>query len=51
MIRAGETITPPSGKLLGGEELLNMVDASHDGWLTQEDLMLNLKKVSQNFLE
>ena len=25
---------PPSGKLLGEEELLNMIDASLDMWLT-----------------
>ncbi len=30
----GETIIPPSGKLIGVEELQNMVDASLDGWLT-----------------
>ena len=30
----GETVIPPSGKLLGSEELQNMVDASLDGWLT-----------------
>ncbi|MEN9369978.1 MAG: hypothetical protein RI952_843 [Bacteroidota bacterium] len=30
----GETIIPPSGKLLGEEELQNMVAASLDGWLT-----------------
>lgn len=30
----GETPIPPSGKLLGSEELLAMVDASLDGWLT-----------------
>lgn len=30
----GETVIPPSGKLLGAEELQNMVDASLDGWLT-----------------
>lgn len=30
----GETVIPPSGKLLGKEELQNMVDASLDGWLT-----------------
>ena len=30
----GETVIPPSGKLLGTEELQNMVDASLDGWLT-----------------
>ena len=30
----GETVIPPSGKLLGEEELQNMVAASLDGWLT-----------------
>lgn len=31
---AGETIVPPSGKLLGEEEMQNMVAASLDAWLT-----------------
>ncbi|WP_396190677.1 lipopolysaccharide biosynthesis protein RfbH [Flavobacterium sp.] len=30
----GQTIVPPSGKMIGTEELKNMVDASLDGWLT-----------------
>ncbi|MBT8582083.1 lipopolysaccharide biosynthesis protein RfbH [Polynucleobacter paneuropaeus] len=30
----GQTVVPPSGKLIGAEELRNMVDASLDGWLT-----------------
>jgi CDP-6-deoxy-D-xylo-4-hexulose-3-dehydrase len=30
----GVTLVPPSGKLLGAEELQAMVDASLDGWLT-----------------
>ena len=30
----GQTIVPPSGKLIGVEELQNMVNASLDGWLT-----------------
>ena len=30
----GVTVVPPSGKLLGEEELQNMVAASLDGWLT-----------------
>ncbi len=30
----GETAIPPSGKLIGAEELKNMVEASLDGWLT-----------------
>lgn len=30
----GETPVPVSGKVIGGEELLNLVEASLDGWLT-----------------
>jgi len=30
----GLTVVPPSGKLLGADELKNMVNASLDGWLT-----------------
>ena len=30
----GKTVVPPSGKLLGTEELQMMVEASLDGWLT-----------------
>lgn len=30
----GTSVIPPSGKLLGSEELTNMVEASLDGWLT-----------------
>lgn len=30
----GQTPVPPSGKLIGSEELKNMVEASLDGWLT-----------------
>jgi len=30
----GQTVVPPSGKLIGTEELENMVEASLDGWLT-----------------
>ena len=30
----GQTVVPPSGKVIGAEELKNMVDASLDGWLT-----------------
>jgi len=30
----GETVIPPSGKVIGEEELSNMVEASLDGWLT-----------------
>ena len=31
---AGSDIIPPSGKVLGSQELKNMVEASLDGWLT-----------------
>lgn len=31
---AGETVIPPSGKVIGAQELKNMVEASLDGWLT-----------------
>jgi CDP-6-deoxy-D-xylo-4-hexulose-3-dehydrase len=30
----GKTTIPPSGKVIGGPELRNMVEASLDGWLT-----------------
>lgn len=30
----GQSVVPPSGKVLGAAELVNMVDASLDGWLT-----------------
>lgn len=30
----GQSMIPPSGKLIGAQELMNMVDASLDGWLT-----------------
>lgn len=31
---AGQSMVPPSGKVIGEAELSNMVDASLDGWLT-----------------
>ncbi|MDC7714630.1 lipopolysaccharide biosynthesis protein RfbH [Vogesella sp. LYT5W] len=31
---AGKTVIPPSGKVIDGAELKNMVEASLDGWLT-----------------
>jgi CDP-6-deoxy-D-xylo-4-hexulose-3-dehydrase len=30
----GTTVVPPSGKVIGAQELKNMVEASLDGWLT-----------------
>lgn len=32
--KPGETVIPPSGKLIGEEELKNMTEAVLDGWLT-----------------
>jgi len=32
--KQGESTVPPSGKVIGEDELRNMVDASLDGWLT-----------------
>ena len=37
---------PPSGKLLGEEELMNMIDASLDMWLTAESLKAGLQNIS-----
>lgn len=34
VFKPGESIIPPSGKLIGAEELKSMVEASLDGWLT-----------------
>ena len=33
-----------SGKVIGNQEIANMVDACLDGWLTSEDITINLKK-------
>lgn len=30
----GLSVIPPSGKVIGAEELKNMLEASLDGWLT-----------------
>src|SRR5512139_2440239 len=30
----GQSVVPPSGKVIGAAELKNMVEASLDGWLT-----------------
>jgi CDP-4-dehydro-6-deoxyglucose reductase, E1 len=34
--RPGESAVPPSGKVIGADELANMVDACLDGWLTAD---------------
>jgi CDP-6-deoxy-D-xylo-4-hexulose-3-dehydrase len=34
VFQSGVTVVPPSGKVIGAQELKNMVEASLDGWLT-----------------
>jgi CDP-6-deoxy-D-xylo-4-hexulose-3-dehydrase len=46
----GETVIPPSGKLLGEEELQNMVAASLDGWLTTGRFNAEFEKKLAAFL-
>jgi CDP-6-deoxy-D-xylo-4-hexulose-3-dehydrase len=46
----GETVIPPSGKLLGEEELQNMVAASLDGWLTSGRFNAEFEKKLATFL-
>jgi CDP-6-deoxy-D-xylo-4-hexulose-3-dehydrase len=46
----GETIIPPSGKLIGVEELQNMVAASLDGWLTTGRFNAEFEKKLAAFL-
>lgn len=46
----GETVIPPSGKLIGNEELELMVEASLDGWLTAGKFNEEFEKKLANFL-
>ena len=46
----GVTLVPPSGKLLGEEELQNMVAASLDGWLTSGRFNAKFEKKLAAFL-
>jgi CDP-6-deoxy-D-xylo-4-hexulose-3-dehydrase len=46
----GTTVIPPSGKLLGEEELQNMVAASLDGWLTTGRFNTQFEKKLAAFL-
>lgn len=46
----GGTVIPPSGKLLGEEELQNMVAASLDGWLTTGRFNAEFEKKLAAFL-
>ena len=47
---AGQTVIPPSGKLLGESELQNMVAASLDGWLTTGRFNAEFEKKLAAFL-
>ena len=46
----GETVIPPSGKVLGEEELQNMVSASLDGWLTTGRFNTEFEKKLAEFI-
>lgn len=46
----GESIIPPSGKVIGKEELMNMVEASLDGWLTTGRFNAAFEKKLAEFL-
>jgi CDP-6-deoxy-D-xylo-4-hexulose-3-dehydrase len=46
----GKTTIPPSGKLIGAEELKNMVEASLDGWLTAGHFNEEFEKRLAKFL-
>jgi len=46
----GETTIPPSGKLLDGAELTNMVNASLDGWLTTGRFNTSFEEKLAHFL-
>lgn len=48
--KPGESTIPPAGKVLGKEEILNMVDASLDGWLTTGRFNLEFEKKLAEFL-
>ena len=46
----GETLIPPSGKLIGHDEISNMVAASLDGWLTTGRFNTEFQKMLSDFL-
>lgn len=46
----GETVIPPSGKLIGEQELQNMVSASLDGWLTTGRFNKQFEEKLANYL-
>jgi CDP-6-deoxy-D-xylo-4-hexulose-3-dehydrase len=48
--KAGETVVPPSGKVIGATELQYMVDASLDGWLTTGRFNVRFEKELAEFI-
>jgi CDP-6-deoxy-D-xylo-4-hexulose-3-dehydrase len=46
----GKTLVPPSGKVIGAQELKNMVEASLDGWLTTGRFNEQFEKELAQFL-
>lgn len=46
----GQTVVPPSGKVLGAQELKNMVEASLDGWLTAGRFNSEFEKKLADFI-
>jgi CDP-6-deoxy-D-xylo-4-hexulose-3-dehydrase len=46
----GETAIPPSGKVIGAQELKNMVDAGLDGWLTAGRFNSEFEKKLASFI-
>lgn len=46
----GATVIPPSGKLIGAEELKFMVEASLDGWLTAGRFNTEFEKKLANYI-
>lgn len=46
----GQSVIPPSGKVIGKEELMNMVEASLDGWLTTGRFNVAFEKKLAEFL-
>ncbi len=47
----GETLIPPSGKVIGIDEIKNMVQASLDGWLTTGRFNTEFQNELANFLK
>jgi len=47
----GQTLIPPSGKLIGFNEIRNMVEASLDGWLTTGRFNLEFQNKLSKFLK